>query len=80
MADYYINFDRELGLNSITKLLNTIGEINENDELIVTMDSNDAMQSRFIREALENNGFEVLPKGDHTGKKYKLIAHRKKGD
>ncbi|KGG80121.1 hypothetical protein Y919_08105 [Caloranaerobacter azorensis H53214] len=80
MVDYYINFDRGSDLKGITKILDTIKKIEENDELVITMDNSDAFKSGFIRETLENKGFEILPKGDHMGEKYKLIVHKKKGD
>lgn len=78
MAEYYINFDRELGLNANTKLLDVMNNVKQDDELIITMDSNDAAQSRFLTETLENNGFEFLPKGSHSGERYTIIAHLKK--
>ncbi|RKD33755.1 hypothetical protein [Thermohalobacter berrensis] len=82
MADYYINLDEELGLNAVTKVLEAMSEVKEDDTLIISMDSDDAAQSRHLAELLENNGFEYLPKGSHSGEKYTLIAHlqnRKEG-
>ncbi|QZY54668.1 hypothetical protein [Crassaminicella profunda] len=78
MTDHYVNYDKELGMNANTQLIDVLKEVGEEDELIITMDANDATQADYLFDILRNNGFDVLPKGGHDDDKYHIIAHRKK--
>ncbi|WZL72674.1 hypothetical protein QBE52_16655 [Clostridiaceae bacterium 35-E11] len=78
MTDHYINFDKELGMNANTKLIDVIKQVGYDDELIITMEGNDAAQSDYLFDILRNHGFDVLPKGGHKENTYHIIAHRKK--
>ncbi|QEK11128.1 hypothetical protein FQB35_01425 [Crassaminicella thermophila] len=78
MIDHYINYDKELGMNANTKLIDLLKDVGDDEELIITMEGNDAAQSDYLFDILKKNGFEVLPKGGHDDNKYHIIAHRKR--
>jgi len=77
MAQFYVNYTREAGLGENQKLLETMKEVESNDELIITMDSQDAHQADQVFHILDENKFEYLPKGDETGHRYYILAKRK---
>ena len=77
MAQIYVNYTAESGLNESKKLLETMKDITKEDELVINMSAQDAHQADRIFEMLDENEFEYLPKGDETGDRYYILATRK---
>ncbi len=77
MPQYLLDFSGELGPSDNQKLLHTIKNVNHEDELLITMDSNDAHQADQIFRILDNHQFQYLPKGTGSGAKYQIYARRK---
>ncbi|MFZ5966838.1 MAG: hypothetical protein ACOYVK_06655 [Bacillota bacterium] len=78
MTEYFINCENQLHVSDNVKLLDIIKEVGNDDQLIITMDGNDAAQSDYITDFLRKNGFDVMPKGGHDDNSYHLIAYKKK--
>ena len=78
MTEHYLRFEQELGMHTNAKLEDILQDLGEEDELIITMDSDEVEGSDHIYDVLRNNGFEVLPKGGHDQSQYHIIAQRKK--
>ncbi|GIW48847.1 MAG: hypothetical protein KatS3mg079_323 [Caloramator sp.] len=47
------------------------------DELVITIDAEDATQTENIYRLLEDNGFEITVKGGHDDNKYNIVARRR---
>jgi len=77
MAQFYVTYTGELGLNAGENLLETMREVEKEDELIISMYSQNAHQADQIFHILDENKFEYLPKGDETGHRYYIYAKRK---
>jgi len=77
MAQFYVNYNGEAGLSENKKLLKTIKDVTTEDELIISMESEDAHQADQLFAMLDENQFKYLPKGDETGHKYHIYAKRK---
>ncbi|MCX7904318.1 MAG: hypothetical protein N2486_07380 [Caloramator sp.] len=77
MSDYRINFGRIIGPSDTNKLYDMLSILNDDDELVITVDGSDAHQTEEIRRILDMNGFDVTQKGGHDDNKYHLIARRR---
>ncbi|MDK2918207.1 MAG: hypothetical protein PWQ37_940 [Candidatus Petromonas sp.] len=77
MSDHYINYNMELETDGNARLMDIIKSVGKDEELIITMEGNDAEKSKHILKILENNGFEVLPKGGHEDNQYHLVARKR---
>lgn len=78
MADHYITFNDETGSYGNEKLLNTIKNLDKDDELIINISTTDSVRLRNVTETLDQNGFEYQTKGNDDGNMYSIIAHLKK--
>jgi len=76
LSDYRLEFSSATGLNDTDRLYYLLSIVSENDELEITMDSDDQEQINSIVDVLQNNEFEVSLKGDNDGYKCHIIAHR----
>lgn len=77
MSDYRINFGSiidQLDQRRLTDVLNIVGD---DDELIITIEAEDAAQTENIYRLLENNGFEITVKGGNDDNKYNIVARRR---
>ena len=77
MVGHFMRFENKLGMDD-SRLEDILKNVGEEDELIITMDANEAEHSEQLFDILKNHGFEVLPKGGHDGKQFHIVAHRKK--
>ncbi|SET52135.1 hypothetical protein SAMN05660297_02652 [Natronincola peptidivorans] len=78
MTDHYINHATGGNIINNKELENLIKDIGDDDELIITFEGADADKSSYVLSLLEENGFEVLPKGGHDNNRYQLVARRSK--
>lgn len=78
MADKFINLNEEVNMDSAREFKEIIKDVGEDDELVITIDRNDADNSGLLFDMLRENGFEVSHKGGHDDDKYHVVAHRKK--
>lgn len=76
MTNYYINLN-DAGKSIEKKILDTIGEVKPEDELIISMGADDSNSADITRRLLDERGFEYLPKGNDDGSRFSMIAHLK---
>lgn len=76
MSDYRLEFGPFMGPGDTDRLYDLLSIVSEDDELEITMDSDDPEQINSIVDVLEDNDFEVLSKGVDGGRKCCLVAHR----
>lgn len=77
MSDYRLEFGSVAGPNDTDRLYHLLSIVSEEDELEITIDSDDTEQINSIVDVLQGNEFDVSVKGNHDGDKCHLIAHRK---
>jgi len=77
MPQIYLNFSGELGPSDNQKLLHTLKDVGKEDELVISIDANDAHQADQIFGILNKHDFQVLPKGSESGLTYSILAKRK---
>jgi len=78
LADHYITFNSETGSYGNEKLLDTIKNFANEDELIISIDTRDSVRLRNVTETLDKKGFEYMTKGSDDGRMYSIIAHLKR--
>lgn len=76
MSDYRIELNSQVGPNDTDRLNYLLGIVSSDDELEITMDSNDAHQADSVIAILKNNDFDISPKGGHDDGKYHIFARR----
>lgn len=78
MTNYYINLNTQGQQNTQEKLLNIISNVKENDELVVSVDSDNHSKISNTAKLLNENGFEHITKGNDDGRQLSIIAHLKR--
>jgi hypothetical protein len=79
MSDYRINFGSLIGASDTERLSYMLGVVDNDDELIITMEAADVDQAGNIFTVLDTNGFDIVTKGSNDGEKYNIVARRKNG-
>lgn len=77
MSDYRINFGSIIDQLDQRRLADVLNIVGDDDELIITIEAEDATQTENIYRILENNGFEITVKGGHDDNKYNIVARRR---
>lgn len=70
MGDY-------LTINDVRRVVTAAKDIKENEELILSMNSQESDKVANIFSVLEKQDFECITKGGHDGKNYYIIARKK---
>ncbi|MDF2520387.1 MAG: hypothetical protein K0R84_1015 [Clostridia bacterium] len=70
MGDY-------LTLNDVRRVVEAAKEMNEGEELTLSISSQETDKVSNIFSVLENNNFELTTKGGHGGRNYFVIARKK---
>ena len=78
MAEHYLRFENKLGTDENDSIEDILRNVEDEDELIISMNADEVEHSDHIVDVLRNNGFEILPKGGHEDQQYHIVAHRKK--
>ncbi|TZE82682.1 hypothetical protein [Calorimonas adulescens] len=50
----------------------------DEDEIVINIDSNDAVDAYNIYSILESGGYEFLPKTSDNGRTYKIMARKRR--
>ena len=78
MVEHFLRFENEVSVNENQRLEDILKGMGDEDELIISMDSNEIENSDYLFNLLRDHGFEVLPKGGHEDQQYHIVAQRKK--
>jgi len=70
MGDY-------LSINDVKRVVTAAKEMKENEELMITMNSQESDKVENIFSVLEKHNFKCSTKGGHDGKNYYIIARKK---
>lgn len=77
MTDYYIDLNHQDQKKPKDKLLDVIDRVTEDDELVISVNSDNHRNIETVTRILDENGFDHLPKGNDDGSKISIIAHLK---
>lgn len=73
----FINYNSELGTSASQKLMDALRNVDNDDEIVISMDNRNAHQADQLFRILEKNQYQYLPKGDETGERYYIFAKKK---
>ena len=77
MIERTLAMGNHLTINDVRRVVAAAKEIGDDEELILSVNSQEAHKAANIFAVLENNDFECTTKGGHDGKDYFIIAKRK---
>ncbi len=60
------------------KVKDIVENASEEDELVINIDSSDAVDAYNIYSILENGNYEFLPKTTDNGRTYTITAHKRR--
>lgn len=77
MVERMISVGSYVTLNDVRRIVDTVKHMEANEQLVVSMNSQDSYKAQNIFSVLEKNNFEWSTKGGHDGRDYYIIAKRK---
>jgi hypothetical protein len=77
MSDYRMNFGKIGGATDNQKLYDMLNILGQDDELVISIDSENYSQGDSVLRVLEENNFEVKAKGGHESGQYNIRAKRR---
>ncbi|MBC9783686.1 hypothetical protein GJ688_08235 [Heliobacillus mobilis] len=77
MADIFTHLGDIIFTADVHKIGDMIERLKDGDELIISLEANDAHQADSILAFLDRNGMDYHAEGSHDGKEYRIIARRK---
>ncbi len=77
MIERMISVDGNITLSDVRRIVDTVKHMGEQEQLVVSMNSQDSYSAQNIFSVLEKNNFEWATKGGHDGRDYYIIAKRK---
>ncbi|HYE08671.1 MAG TPA: hypothetical protein VEF53_00675 [Patescibacteria group bacterium] len=77
MIERMISVGSYVTLNDVRRIVDTVKQMDENEQLVVSMNSQDSYHVENIFSVLERNDFEWSTKGGHDGREYYIIAKKK---
>lgn len=76
MSAIHLDFRPKIGDRELAHLKDTLSRMGPYDELVLTVDTQDAHESDRVTEQLSAYGFDYQPKGA-DGETYQLFARRR---
>ncbi len=77
MAERMISIGSYVTLNDVRRIVDTVKHMDTEDQLVVSMNSQNSFEAQNIFSVLERNDFEWSTKGGHDGRDYYIIARKK---
>jgi hypothetical protein len=77
MVERMISVGSYVTLNDVRRIVDTVKQMEANEQLVVSMDSQDSYKAQNIFSVLEKNNFEWSTKGGHDGREYYIIAKKR---
>lgn len=77
MIERMISVGNYVTLNDVRRIVDTVRKMNEDEQLVVSMNSQDSDKALNIFSVLEKNNFEWSTKGGHDGRDYYIIAKKR---
>jgi ureidoglycolate hydrolase len=77
MIERMINISNSINLNDVRRIVDTVKQMNEDEQLVLSLNSQDSYEVGNIFSILERHNFEWSTKGGHDGRDYYIIAKKK---
>ncbi|MGE5632800.1 MAG: hypothetical protein ACM3TR_17170 [Caulobacteraceae bacterium] len=77
MIERMINVSNSINLNDVRRIVDTVKQMNEDEQLVLSLNSQDSYEAANIFSILERHNFEWSTKGGHDGRDYYIIAKKK---
>ncbi|KUO77069.1 MAG: hypothetical protein APF77_23540 [Clostridia bacterium BRH_c25] len=77
MVERMISVGSYVTLNDVKRIVDTVKHMVANEQLVVSMNSQDSYKAQNIFSVLEKNNFEWSTKGGHDGRDYYIIAKKR---
>jgi len=77
MAERMISIGSYVTLNDVRRIVDTVKHMDTEDQLVVSMNSQNSFEAQNIFSVLERNDFEWSTKGGHDGRDYYIIARKR---
>lgn len=77
MVERMISVGSYVTLNDVRRIVDTAKKMGTEEQLVVSMNSQDSYRAQNIFSVLEKNNFEWSTKGGHDGRDYYIIAKKR---
>lgn len=77
MDRIYVNIEPEINSRAVSCVQEAINQLQDGQEIVITMEAADAHQAGPVIELLEQAGLDYQSRGSHEGRAYFLIGRRK---
>jgi hypothetical protein len=77
MVERMISVGSYVTLNDVRRIVDTVKHMDDNEQLVVSMNSQDSYHAQNIFSVLEKNNFQWSTKGGHDGRDYYIIAKKR---
>lgn len=77
MVERMISMGTYVNLNDVRRIVDTVKQMGDDEQLVLTMNSQDSYKAENIFSVLERYNFSWSTKGGHDGRDYYIIARKK---
>lgn len=77
MVERILTLGDFLTINDVRRVVEVAKDMNEDEELMLSVNSQESDKVANIFSVLERNNFECSTKGGHEGREYFIIARKK---
>ncbi|MCQ1530980.1 hypothetical protein [Lutispora saccharofermentans] len=77
MIQRRMSLDHPMGLNDVRRVVESIKDIGEGEELVIQMSSQDSFRAEGIFSVLDTGDYRWSAKGGHDGKDYYIVARKR---
>lgn len=77
MIERMLNISNSMNLNDVRRIVDTVKQMSNDEQLVLSMDSQDSYRAENIFSILEKHNFEWSTKGGHDGRDYYIIVKKK---
>jgi len=77
MAERMLSISNSMNMNDVGRIVNAVKNMGSDEQLVLSMDSQDSYRAENVFSILEKYDFEWSTKGGHNGREYYIIAKKK---
>ncbi len=77
MVERMITMGNFVNISDVRRIVDVVKQIGDNEQLVLTMNSQDSYKAENIFSVLERHNFTWSTKGGHDGRDYYIIARKK---
>lgn len=77
MLERTLSIGQNVTLNDVRRIVEVAKSMNEDEQLVLSMNSTDSYKAENIFSVLEKHNFKCSTKGGHEGTSYYIVARKK---